>query len=62
MELYIRVVHTILSLVIEIVLDTTLGLMRKSADGTVPLVMGMAMPIRLTRTRLKSLASWTDPY
>ena len=60
-ELYAYVVHTNLSLVIEVVLDTRLRLMCKSADDSVPLVMGMVMLIRLTRTRLKCLASRTDP-
>ena len=61
-ELYILVVHTRLSLVVEVVLDTRLRLMCKSTDDSVPLVMGMVMLIRLTRTRLKCLASWTDPH
>ena len=61
-ELYVYVVLTSLSLVAEVVLDTRLRLMCKSADDSVPLVMGMVMLIRLTRTRLKCLASQTDPY
>ena len=61
-ELYIHIVHTRLSLVVEVVLDIRLRLMCKSTDDSVPLVMGMVMPIRLTQTWLKCLASWTDPH
>jgi hypothetical protein len=44
MELYIHVVHIKLSLVIEFVL-AQLSLICKSADESVPLVMGTAMLI-----------------
>jgi uncharacterized membrane protein len=60
-KLYAYVVHAILSLVIEVTLDTQLRLMCKWADDSVLLVMGMVMLIRLTRTQLKCLASRTDP-
>jgi hypothetical protein len=60
-ELYAYVVHANFSLVIEVVLDTRLRLMCKSAEESVPLFMGMVMLIRLTQTRLKCLASQTDP-
>ena len=42
-ELCIHVVHTRLSLVIEVVLDAQLRLMCMSANDSVPLVMGMVM-------------------
>ena len=54
------IVHIRLSLVVEVVLDTQLRPMCKSADDTVPLVMGMVMLFRLTLIRLKSLESQTD--
>jgi hypothetical protein len=44
-ELYAYVVQVNLSLVIEVVLDTRLRLMCKSADDSVPLVMGMVILI-----------------
>ena len=55
------IVHTRLSLVIEVVLDTQLRPMCKSTNDTVPLVMDMVMLFRLTLIRLKSLANRTDP-
>ena len=61
-KLCVYVVLTSLSLAVEVVLDTQLRLLCKSADDSVPLVMGMVMPIRLTRTRLKCLVSRTDPH
>jgi hypothetical protein len=61
-ELYAYVVQVNLSLVIEVVLDTRLRLMCKSAEDSVPLVMGMVILIRLTRTRLKCLGSRIDPH
>ena len=51
-----------MSLVVELVLDTRLRLMWKLADDSIPLIMGMEMPFRLTRIQLKSLASRIDPY
>jgi hypothetical protein len=44
-ELYAYVVHDILSLDIEVVLDTRLRLMCNSADDFVPLVIDMVMLI-----------------
>jgi hypothetical protein len=59
--LYNYIVHTRLSLVGKVVLDTQPRVMCKLVDDLVPLVMGMVMLIQLTLALLKSLASRTDP-
>jgi hypothetical protein len=62
LKLCIHDILTILSIAIEVVMNTQLRLIYKSADNSVSFVMGMMMPIRLTCTWLKCLASRTGPY
>jgi hypothetical protein len=61
-ELCTYIIHTRLSLVGKVVLDTQPRLMCKLADDSVPLVMDMVMLIQLTLALIKCLAGRTGPY